>query len=318
MTSSTLHLPRVSQRHGGAQGTAKDVIPDNPVRRNWSGWKFVGPYALLFAFVFITPVVYSLYLSIRQKKMIGGDQFVGLANYVKLVHDPHFWEAVGRILLYTAIQVPVMLVLAASLALALDSAKLYGTKFFRIGTFMPYAVPGVISALMWGFIYGTRYGMFGSLNNALGTNIDPLSQQGILAAMGNIGTWGFTGYNMLIFYAALSTIPHSLYEAAAIDGANEWQILWRIKLPELRGSLAISFIFAIIGAFQLFTEPMVLKPMAPAANITSYYTPNYYAYNLSFVGEQGNYAAAVAIIMALITMSVAYAVQFKGMKEQMR
>ncbi|WP_259296142.1 carbohydrate ABC transporter permease, partial [Bifidobacterium pseudocatenulatum] len=86
--------------------------------------------------------------------------------------------------------------------------------------------------------------LVGSLNDWLGTNLDVLSPNVLLAAIGNIVTWEFTGYNMLIFYSSLSTIPHSLYEAASIDGAGEWQIVKSIKLPELKGSLAITVIFS--------------------------------------------------------------------------
>ena len=130
----------------------------------------------------------------------------------------------------------------------------------------------------------------------------------LLASIANINTWEYAGYNMLIFYSSLSTIPHSLYEAASIDGASEWQIVKKIKLPELKGSLAITVIFSIIGSFQL----------VPGNAITTYYTPNMYAYNLSFTGNQSNYAAALAIVMAIITMAIAYVVQLKSMKEQMK
>lgn len=123
---------------------------------------------------------------------------------------------------------------------------------------------------------------------------------------------------MLIFYSSLSTIPHSLYEAASIDGASEWQIVKSIKIPELKGSLAITVIFSIIGSFQLFNEPNILQNMVPGNAITTYYTPNMYAYNLSFSGNQSNYAAAMAIVMAVITMAIAYAVQLNSMKEQMK
>ena len=140
----------------------------------------------------------------------------------------------------------------------------------------------------------------------------------MLASIGNIVTWGYAGYNMLIFYSSLSTIPHSLYEAASIDGASEWQVIKSIKLPELRGSLAITVIFSIIGSFQLFNEPSILQNMVPGNAVTTYYTPNMYAYNLSFSGNQSNYAAALAIVMAIITMAVAYAVQLRGMKDQMK
>jgi multiple sugar transport system permease protein len=275
------------------------------------------PFAVVFVFVFVVPVVYAVWISLFRSRMVGGTVFVGLANYAGLVADGQFWGSVWRVALFTVVQVPVMLVLAALMALALDSARLHGAKFFRISTFLPYAVPAVVSTMIWGFVYGAKYGLVGSLNSLLGVHVDVLAPSVLLASIGNIVTWEFTGYNMLIFYSSLSTIPHSLYEAAAIDGASEWQIVRRIKMPELRGSLAITVIFSIIGSFQLFNEPSILQNMVPGNAITTYYTPNMYAYNLSFSGNQSNYAAALAIVMALITMAIAYAVQARSMKEQM-
>ena len=290
----------------------------NRRRVDWRGWKFMWPFAVVFVFVFVVPIVYAVWISFFQKKMIGGTVFVGVANYVRLFGDGQFWSSVVRVALFTVVQVPVMLCLAALMALALDSMKLHGTKFFRISTFLPYAVPAVVSTMIWGFVYGAKYGLVGSLNGVLGTDFDVLAPSVLLASIGNIVTWEFTGYNMLIFYSSLSTIPHSLYEAASIDGASEWQIVKSIKLPELRGSLAITVIFSIIGSFQLFNEPSILQNMVPGNAITTYYTPNMYAYNLSFTGNQSNYAAALAIVMAVITMAIAYAVQLKSMKEQMK
>ena len=290
----------------------------NKHKADWRGWKFMWPFALVFVIVFIFPIIYAIYISFFQTKMIGGEQFVGFSNYVRLFHDQDFWSSVRRVALFTIVQVPIMLCLAALLALAIDSMKLHGTKFFRISTFLPYAVPAVVSALMWGFIYGAKYGLVGSLNSWLGTDFDVLAPNVLLVSIGNIVTWEFTGYNMLIFYSSLSTIPHSLYEAASIDGASEWDIVKRIKLPELKGSLAITVIFSIIGSFQLFNEPSVLSAMVPGNGITTYYTPNMYAYNLSFLGGQSNYAAALAIVMAVITMVIAYAVQLNSLQEQMK
>ncbi|MCX2190214.1 sugar ABC transporter permease, partial [Bifidobacterium longum subsp. longum] len=249
----------------------------NKHKADWRGWKFMWPFALVFVFVFVIPILYAVYISFFQKQMIGGTKFVGINNYIRLFHDPQFWSSVWRVALFTMVQVPIMLFLSAAMALALDSMKLHGAKFFRITTFLPYAVPAVVSTLVWGFMYGAKYGLVGSLNDWLGTNLDVLSPNVLLAAIGNIVTWEFTGYNMLIFYSSLSTIPHSLYEAASIDGASEWQIIKSIKLPELKGSLAITVIFSIIGSFQLFNEPSILQNMVPGNSITTYYTPNMYA-----------------------------------------
>ena len=298
--------------------TPADQVRVNRHHADWRGWKFMWPFALVFVFVFIIPIMYAIYISFFQKRMIGGTQFVGFANYIRLFHDQQFWNAVGRVALFTVVQVPIMLFLAAAMALALDSMKLHGTKFFRISTFLPYAVPAVVSTLIWGFMYGAKYGLVGSFNGFFGTHLDMLSPSVLLASIGNIVTWEFTGHNMPIFYNSLSTIPHSLYEAASIDGASEWQIIKSIKLPELKGSLAITVIFSIIGSFQLFNEPSIMQNMVPGNAISTYYTPNMYAYNLSFAGNQSNYAAALAITMAVITMAIAYVVQINSMKEQMK
>ena len=317
--------PTVSAAAVASPGTQSEManqhsatVRINKHKADWRGWKFMWPFAVVFVFVFIIPIVYAIYIIFFQKKMIGGNQFVGFANYLRLFGDGQFWSSVGRVAAFTVVQVPIMLFLAAAMALALDSMKLHGTKFFRISTFLPYAVPAVVSTMIWGFVYGAKYGLVGSLNDLLGTHIDVLDPSVLLVSIGNINTWEFTGYNMLIFYSSLSTIPHSLYEAASIDGASEWQIVKSIKLPELKGSLAITVIFSIIGSFQLFNEPSILQNMVPGNAITTYYTPNMYAYNLSFSGNQSNYAAALAIVMAVITMAIAYAVQLRSLKEQMK
>ncbi|PLS24396.1 carbohydrate ABC transporter permease, partial [Bifidobacterium imperatoris] len=181
----------------------------NKHKADWRGWKFMWPFAVVFIFVFIIPIVYAIYISFFKKQMIGGTKFVGLQNYQRLLVDQQFWSSVGRVALFTVVQVPIMLFLAAAMALAIDSMKLHGTKFFRISTFLPYAVPAVVSTLIWGFVYGAKYGLVGSFNSFFGTHIDVLSSDVLLAAIANINTWEFTGYNMLIFYSSLSTIPHS-------------------------------------------------------------------------------------------------------------
>ncbi|MGW0302417.1 carbohydrate ABC transporter permease, partial [Streptomyces anthocyanicus] len=274
-----------------------------------------GPFVAVFALVFLAPIAYSVYLSLFREQLIGGTTFVGLDNYAEALKDDRFWASLGRVSLFLAVQVPIMLGIALLVALALDSGRLYGRDFFRISIFLPYAVPAVVATLMWGFMYGTRFGLVGDINGALGVSLpDPLSPDLVLASIGNIVTWEFVGYNMLIFYSALRVVPHSLYEAAQIDGAGQIRVITAIKLPAIRGALVIATIFSIIGSFQLFNEPSILQPLARNA-ITTDYTPNYYTYALSFNGQQHNYSATVAIVMGLITMVVAYAVQLRGMRK---
>ena len=283
-----------------------------------AGWQFVAPFMILFLGAIVAPVIYAVYLSLFRDQLVGGNAFVGLANYVTLLGDEKFWSSLGRVTLFLVIQVPVMLVLGLVAALALDSVRMRWIPFFRIALFLPYAVPGVVAALIWGFMYGSEFGLAGSVNSLLGSDvIEPLSPQWILVAIANIATWQFAGYNMLIFYSALRTVPGELYEAAAIDGASPLRIILSIKLPALRGAIVIAVVFSIIGSFQLFNEPNLLKVLAPNA-ISSFFTPNLYAYTLSFAGQQYNYSATIAIVMGVLTGVIAYIVQLRGTRSEQR
>ena len=282
---------------------------------DWTGWKFIGPFMVVFALVLIAPVVYSIWLSLFKDQLVGGNQFVVLENYVTALGDARLWESLGRVTLFLLVQVPIMLLLALAAALALDSARLHASAFFRISIFLPYAVPAVVATLMWGFIYGTQFGLVGSLNDFLGTAFAPLSNSWVLASVGNIVTWEFVGYNMLLFYAALRVVPVDLYEAAELDGAGSFRIIRSIKLPALRPAIVIGTIFSIIGSFQLFNEPNILQSLAPNS-ISTYFTPNMYAYNLSFSGQQYNYSATIAIIVGVLTAVIAYAVQLSGSRKE--
>ncbi|OXM67579.1 sugar ABC transporter permease [Amycolatopsis vastitatis] len=272
---------------------------------------------LVFALTFIAPVVYAFVLSLyRDQAFFGGTVFVGADNYLQVFGDPKFWDAFRRVLVFLAVQVPIMLALALVAALAIDSARLHGAGFFRIVIFLPYAVPAVVAALMWGFIYGDHFGLAADLNHLFGTSVKPLSENWLLTSIGNIVTWEFVGYNMLIFYSALKVIPKELFEAAAIDGAGTFRTIRSVKLPAIRGAIVVATIFSIIGSFQLFNEPNIMRNLVPNMIVTNY-TPNMYAYNLSFNGQQYNYSAAVAIVMGVITAVIAYVVQLRGSRKEM-
>lgn len=310
----TMTSPQVAAPAGAAAPATR--TSRRASRRSWAGWWFIGPFMAVFALVFLAPIAYSIYLSVFRNQLIGGTAFVGLDNYARALGDQQFWSALGRVSLFLAVQVPVMLTIALVVALALDSGRLYGKSFFRISIFLPYAVPAVVATLMWGFMYGTRFGLVGNINQAFGLNLpSPLSSELVLASIGNIVTWEFIGYNMLIFYSALTVIPKSLYEAAEIDGAGQLRVIAAIKLPAIRGAIVVASIFSVIGSFQLFNEPSILKSLSPNT-ISTYFTPNLYAFSLSFSGQQYNYSATVAIIMGLITMAIAYAVQVRGMRKE--
>jgi multiple sugar transport system permease protein len=282
--------------------------------RTWAGWGFVGPFLVVFAFALIAPIGYAIYLSLFRDQLIGGNAFVGLSNYQRALADPRFWASVRHVAIFLVVQVPIMLALALFAALALDSARLRWTPLYRLSIFLPYAVPAVVASLMWGFMYGSQFGLIASLRNFLGFRLpDPFAGNWVLASIGNIVTWEFVGYNMLIFYSALRVVPGELYEAAELDGASARRIVRSIKIPALRPAIVIATVFSIIGSLQLFNEPNILQSLAPDT-IGTYFTPNMYAYNLSFAGQEYNYSAAIAIVMGIVTMIIAYAVQLSGQR----
>ncbi|KUM73983.1 MULTISPECIES: sugar ABC transporter permease [Streptomyces] len=263
---------------------------------------------VLFLLLFLAPLGYAAYLSLYQSRLIGGTVFVGLDNYIQAVTDPLLIHGVIRVALFFLIQVPLMLLLALVFALALDSGLLRLAKVIRLGIFVPYAVPSVVAALMWGYLYGPDFGPFAQLSRDLSLPVPQFLSDGwMLGSLANIVTWEFVGYNMIILYAALRTIPTELYEAAAMDGAGAWRIAWSIKLPALRPALLLTLLFSVIGSFQLFNEPNLLMKVAPDV-ISSSYTANLYAYSLAFTGQQVNYAATVSFLLGLVIVIVSYGV----------
>jgi multiple sugar transport system permease protein len=278
-------------------------------RRAAVGYLFVAPFLVIFVAMLVVPLVYAGYLSLFREQLIGGTSFAGLDNYTRAFGDERLWQGVARVGMFFLIQVPIMLVLALAFALALDSGVLWLSRLFRLGFFVPYAVPGVVATLMWGYLYGPEFGPIAQLFEKL--SMDPPNLLGsdlMLGSIANVVFWEFTGYNMILLYAALRAIPTELYEAAAVDGAGPWRTAWSVKIPALRPALLLALIFSVIGSFQLFNEPQLLQRLAPNV-IDSAYTPNIYAYSLAFTSQDLNYAAAVSFLLGLVIVAVSYSVQ---------
>jgi len=283
-----------------------------------SGYVFAAPFLLCFLLLFILPLGYAAYLSLFKNQLVGGTVFAGLGNYVTALTDGQLIAGVGRVALFFVLQVPVMLVLATAAALAIDSGLLRMARIHRLGIFIPYAIPGVVATLMWGYLYGPDFGPAAQLASKLHvTAPDFLGQTLMLPSIANIVTWEYTGYNMIILYAALRTVPRDLYEAAAADGAGPWRIAWNIKLPALRPALLLCLIFSVIGSFQLFTEPNLLQAVAPTV-IGPSYTPNLYAYSRAFISSEPDYAAAVSFLLGLVTVVISYVMLFTAARRLRR
>lgn len=298
-------------------------IPVGPVqgtglryREARAGYLFVLPFMVVFVAMLVVPLAYSGYLSFFRVQLIGGNAFVGFENYVRAVQDETFIAGILRMVQFLVVQVPIMLGLALLFALILDSGRIRLKRLVRLSIFVPYAVPGVIAALMWGYLYGRDFGPFAQFARQLGTTAPAfLSRDLMLYSIMNIVTWGFVGYNMIIMFAALRAIPSEIYEAARVDGAGEIRVAWSIKIPAIRPALLLTTIFSVIGTFQLFNEPSILSTIAPNV-IGIGYTPNLYAYNIAFIGREVNYAAALAFLLGFVIMIVSYVVQLGALRKE--
>src|SRR6266516_1887020 len=258
--------------------------PSRTLRREaFAPYLFILPFGVLFLLFFIVPIIYAIYQSLFRSERSGlglGSatvSFNGLGNYGDVFHDPNFYAGVGRVLLYGIVQVPVML-----------------------GLSLLFASPGIIAALLWGYLYDPSLSPIVKGFSSLGLGSpDFLGPQTVLWAIANIATWTWTGYNMLIIFAALQAIPGEIYESARIDGCSGWRVAWHIKIPLVAPALVLTGIFSIIGTLQLFNEPQVLS--AISNNISSSYTPNFYAYYTAFGNNNYYYAAALSVVLALVT-----------------
>ena len=272
------------------------------------------PYVLVFLCGTIIPMCYAFYLGLFKQQMIGGERFAGLENYIRALQDPQLWDGFTRVLVYGIIQVPLMTALSLLAALMLDSQRIRHVAIPRILLFLPYAVPNVIAALMWSYIYGTDYGLFGQFFHLFGAEApDMMSADLMVFGFVNISTWVSMGYNTLIYYSSLRALPEELYESARMDGASELRIAWSVKIPQIRSSVVMTLLFNIIYALQLFNTPSMMQTIAPEV-VTSYYTPNLYTYSLAFAGQDLNYAAAVSLIVGLFTMLIVTVVKTLGNK----
>jgi multiple sugar transport system permease protein len=274
---------------------------------------FVGPFLAMFLLVFAAPIVYSAVQSLYARRAtgplgLGGvtSRFVGLANFREVLGSGDYWHGMGRVLLFGAVQVPFMLLAALALALLLDSVAARGVAAFRAAYFLPYAIPGVVAALLWSYLYIPQLSPYTRVLASIGIHPDFLGPGMVLWSVANITTWSYTGYNMLIILASLKTIPGELFEAARIDGAGEWTIAWRVKVPSVRRALVLTGVLSIIGTLQLFTEPTVLEGISHG--VTSTYTPTMYAFTAAFSNSDSGLASAASIVVAVLAgmLSVAY------------
>lgn len=271
----------------------------------------VAPAVILLVLFTFAPAVYAFVLSLLKVQVTGGllgtstaQVFAGLENYIGTLDDPEFWSSLGRMFIIAVIGVPATLFFATLFALCLDANKTRLTSLWRLAIFLPYAVPGVIASLLWGFLYLPATSPIG------GQVIDYFGSVGIFFAVANVATWGVIGFNMVVLFTALRSIPAEIFDAAQIDGASELQIALRIKLPMIAPAMSMVALFSVIGALQLFNEPTTLKPLTNA--ISSTWVPLMRVYSDAFVNNNIYGGAASAFTLLVMTVGTTVIVNVVG------
>jgi multiple sugar transport system permease protein len=288
-----------------APGDAGRGRPTRPARRSrrtrrWPGPAFIAPHMLALALFMLLPTGYAIYMSLYTTRLVGGTHYSGLANYGTVLSSPEFWEGVRRVLLFAVIQVPVTIAVAFFFAALFDAGVVRFSRFFRTVFFMPFAVPGVVAAVMWSFLLLPGFGPYSRALSAIGLgHPDFFSSNLILPTIVIIVLWEWTGYNMTILYTSLKSIPREITEAAVVSGASLTTIIMRLKLPMVRPTVVMLVFLNTVGALQLFTEPSILAAFQPQA-ISFGFTPTLYVYNTAIGSGEYNLGAAAAVVLAVI------------------
>jgi multiple sugar transport system permease protein len=280
----------------------------------------LAPFMVLFTACTLIPIGYSVYLSLFSERHSGlgfgaaETVFTGIGNYSRALADPGFMSGFLNVAKYCALYIPVMIGTSLLLALLLDSALAKAKRFFQLALFLPHAVPGIIAALIWVYLYAPGISPVLDAMDSVGLQLDILGHP--LPAVVNMAAWQWIGYNMVIFYAALQAIPREILEAAEVDGAGPLRTALSIKIPLVRASLMTVVMFTVIGALQLFTEPTILQGSAPS--VDSSWTPNMFVYTAAFQRNDSGLAAAGSVLLALVAAGLSFAVTRFGRSRSAR
>ena len=284
-----------------------------------AAWVFLAPAVLLISVFFLIPVLASLVLSVTDFDIyavasLGNARFVGAANYLRLVHDPVFWKALLNTFYFALVGGPLTVAASLGAALLLSSKMVRWQGFFRTIYFAPFVTTLVAVAIVWKYLYHPQYGLLNWALAHFGVHrIDWLGDpHWAMPAIIVMSVWKNFGYNMLIFVAALQSVPQELYEAAELDGAGPVKRFWHITVPMLGPALAFVGIVTMIGYFQLFSEPYVMTQGGPLRATTSVVL---YMYEEGFRWWRMGFAASIAFVLFII-IAIATTIQRRFVKAE--
>lgn len=273
----------------------------------WTPYLLIGPAVVVFFLVVIVPMLGTIGLSFVQWSGTNKMRFIGFDNFRRAFHDDIYISAYRNTIIY--ILATLVLEVAVGFVLAgLVSAKGKRTAFYRIAFFIPVMLPMVVIAVLWSFVYSADGGLLNGILGAVGlSNFQQVwlgNPSTALLAICVVSGWVYAGFYMAIFYAALRRVPASVLEAAALDGASEWTMFFKIKVPLVRGMTEVAALLCITGAFQSFDLFYVMTNGGPD-HATEIVTT--YLVAVVFRNHEIGYGAAMSVIMTVVVMSIGLA-----------
>jgi cellobiose transport system permease protein len=270
------------------------------------GYMFSAPFFVMFLIFGLAPIIYSIYIAFFNWDALGTQEFIGLANFNELFVDTRFWNAlVNTIDIWLLSTIP-MLIMSIGLAAVLHNPNLRGSTFFRTILLVPNITSVLAIAIVFGQLFGRDFGMVNFVLGLFGVeNIDWIqgttSSHVAIAAM---IVWRWTGYNALIFLAAMLAIPNELYESASLDGAGKFKQFIYVTLPSLRNTITFVLIVGTIGGLQVFAEPLILGGSYNGGDSGQFSTLTLFLFEQAFVAYKWGYAAAIGIMITVIVAFV--------------
>jgi multiple sugar transport system permease protein len=278
------------------------------MNRQRVAWLFLAPALAVLGVFFLLPVLGALVLSLTDYDIYAladphNVRFVGLHNYWALLHRPVFWAALGHTVYFVAVGVPLSMVVSLGAAVLLNSPLARARALFRTALFAPVVTTVVAVAIIWRYLFNTKYGVVNAVLGGFG--LHPVDWLGdphwAMPTIILFAVWKNFGYNMIIFMAGLQAIPTELYEAARMDGASPWRQFRHITLPLLQPTLLMVAILTVSGYFQLFAEPYVITEGGPLQSTVSVL---YLMYDEGFTWWNLGSASAVAFVLFVAMFGV--------------
>jgi len=270
-------------------------------------YAYIAPFFIMFGIFGLFPLVFTGWVSLHDWQPLATEQtFIGLENYRVMLEDPRFWKAIGNTFSIFLMSTVPGLILSLIIASVLNNRSLRVKTFWRMALLLPNITPLVTTTIVFGAVFARDYGPLAWVIDLLGLpevawDAHPFTTQLVISLM---VIWRWTGFNALIFLAAMQAVPASLYESAEIDGADRWQTFVHVTLPSIRPTILFSVVTSTVGGMQIFTEALLFTdPMG--GNNGQGLTMTLLVYGQAFNSFHFGYASAIAIALLLIVLVIA-------------